>query len=497
MTSGQTGSNRPRCQCGTRLARDNRNGLCAACRHKIRDRIITPPQVPASFWDEPAMREALAQRHIGKVIRAFRLHPHHPKPISQQVAAGWLDTTQAQLSRMETRHRTKDLDILMQVAHILHIPHAFLWFAPPPAPNEESTETRAAAIPNPPGSVIPTFEIPAGIEDDVNRRQALQAAGAVTAGIAATPVLDALTSAWQASQPRIPGATLSHAMIEDWALGFAVHLRSHATDRPEDTLKGLAHDWSEMAPHLAATQPEGVRQDLSHVAAQYSYLIAMGFHQVNNLRMADRWWRTAHRHADASSDSTLSSQTRSWETAYQVVEPGADLLALVATAQSARERAGTRPSGALIQAIRVEAEVFAWMGRDSDAVATIREAEDVFERLPSGEVRAEKHLRFGQSLIYSATGATNRAAEAQDAAHRLYPLHEDPCTSAQLSLHTARLHSRTDPGEASRQALAVLDEVPAHRRVKRVVLAARRVADAVPEDARSLPSVRELQALTA
>ncbi len=331
----------------------------------------------------------------------------------------------------------------------------------------------------------------------MNRRQALQAAGAVTAGATAAPVLAALTTAWQASQPRIPGASVSRAMIEDWALGFEIHRRSYATASPESALRGLARDWADMAPHLATAQPDDVRQDLAHAAAQYSRLIAMGLHQIDDLRMATRWWQTARFHADASGDGLLSSRTRSWETTYRVVEPGTHLPALLELARAARRHAGSRPSGALVRAVSVEAQVLAGMGRGHEAVAAMHDAEDLFERLPSSEPQAEKNLRFDQSFTYSAVGAANRATEAQAAAHRLYPYDSAPHTSVQLGLHTALLHAHTDPGEAGRQALTVLDKIPAHRRVKRVVLAARRVTDAVPEDARSLPTVRDLQALTA
>ncbi|MDX6742386.1 hypothetical protein [Actinocorallia sp. A-T 12471] len=341
-----------------------------------------------------------------------------------------------------------------------------------------------------------TFEV-SGIEDDVDRRQALQTAGAVTAAAAATPALAALTSAWQASRPLIPGATVSRAMLDDWAAGFGIHARSFAIDPPETALSGIARDWAEMAPHLAATQPEGVGRDLAQIAGQYSRLIAMGFQQVSDRRMASRWWQTAHFHADRSGDALLSSETRSWETTYRVVEAGENLPDLHRLARSAREHAGRQPSSALMRAIGVEAEVLVRMGRASDAITTMREAEDVFERLPAGAEQGERHLRFMQSFVYSAVGAAGQAAEAQEAARAFYPRTSYPHASAQLTLHGVILHARIDPGEASKQALAVLDRIPAERRVKRVVLAARRIADAVPEDARPLAPVQELKALTA
>ena len=49
------------------------------------------------------MQDALACRHMGRVIRAFREHPLHGREsISQGTVAAWIGITQAQISRIET-----------------------------------------------------------------------------------------------------------------------------------------------------------------------------------------------------------------------------------------------------------------------------------------------------------------------------------------------------------------------------------------------------------
>jgi tetratricopeptide (TPR) repeat protein len=75
------------------------------------------------------MREALATGHLGRVVRAFRTHPYHGRPIPQCVAASWFFLTQAQLSRIENGPPVQDLDRLGRWAHILHIPSGLLWFS--------------------------------------------------------------------------------------------------------------------------------------------------------------------------------------------------------------------------------------------------------------------------------------------------------------------------------------------------------------------------------
>ena len=118
---------RPRDQrcgrCGARLARDNPHQRCAACQRTGRTDLLSPPAVPGEFWEHPAMRDALASRHMGQVIRAFRLHPWHGRDVmSQRTVAEWVGLTQAQLSRIETGAPVMHLDRLIQWACLLRIP---------------------------------------------------------------------------------------------------------------------------------------------------------------------------------------------------------------------------------------------------------------------------------------------------------------------------------------------------------------------------------------
>lgn len=117
-----------RCACGTRLARDNRADACTACQKAASRRLSASPTVPAAFWDDPDLKAALADWHIGRVIRAYRLHPLHHQSIPQAVVAAWFDLTQAQLSRIENGPAVTDLARLIPMARALDIPDEFLWF---------------------------------------------------------------------------------------------------------------------------------------------------------------------------------------------------------------------------------------------------------------------------------------------------------------------------------------------------------------------------------
>ncbi|MFF0150665.1 helix-turn-helix domain-containing protein [Micromonospora sp. NPDC005203] len=128
-----THANCPRC--GGRLARDNDSGRCTPCQAAERDRLSAPPVVPQNFWDHEPVRQALAERHLGRVIRAYRCHPYHGRvALPQSMVAGWLGITQAQLSRVENGPPLVHLDRLAHWAQLLGIPASCLWFGLPRQP---------------------------------------------------------------------------------------------------------------------------------------------------------------------------------------------------------------------------------------------------------------------------------------------------------------------------------------------------------------------------
>ena len=143
-----THANCPRC--GGRLARDNDSGRCAPCQAAERDRLSAPPMVPASFWEHEPVRQALAERHLGRVIRAYRCHPYHGRAaLPQTVVAGWLGITQAQFSRVENGPPLVHLDRLAHWAQLLGIPGSPPWFTLPWAAITDMTDAPCTEPPGP------------------------------------------------------------------------------------------------------------------------------------------------------------------------------------------------------------------------------------------------------------------------------------------------------------------------------------------------------------
>ncbi|MEY9843057.1 transcriptional regulator with XRE-family HTH domain [Streptacidiphilus sp. BW17] len=141
--------------CGTTLAADNRSGLCSPCQHK--SGASSAPEVPSDFWDAEPLRKALADRHIGQVIRAYRQHPFHRanfgrRGIPQSSVGDWLVLTQAQVSRIESGSAPRNLDTLIHIARTLRIPSDLLWFT---LPQDKSTATEARHLPRQDGHPDP------------------------------------------------------------------------------------------------------------------------------------------------------------------------------------------------------------------------------------------------------------------------------------------------------------------------------------------------------
>ncbi|MGH4012581.1 MAG: helix-turn-helix domain-containing protein [Pseudonocardiaceae bacterium] len=132
--------------------------------------MMQPPDVPAEFWVTDHMQDALATWNMGRVIAAYRSHPYHGRPMRQEIVAGWVGITQAQLSRVENGLPIKDLDKLIQWVRTLGVPAHLLWFKLPEQPPDQADvpkEDRDLAIICYGQQEFPEI-------DDVNRRELLR-----------------------------------------------------------------------------------------------------------------------------------------------------------------------------------------------------------------------------------------------------------------------------------------------------------------------------------
>lgn len=89
------------------------------------------------------MRDALATWHMGRVIYAYRTHPWHPQPLSQEAVGNWLGLTQAQLSRIENGRAPEEISKLSRWARILGVPGELLWFKLPVQEDDDRADARS------------------------------------------------------------------------------------------------------------------------------------------------------------------------------------------------------------------------------------------------------------------------------------------------------------------------------------------------------------------
>ncbi|MBK0870417.1 helix-turn-helix domain-containing protein [Saccharopolyspora sp. HNM0986] len=158
--AGRSETSRHCARCGSKLARDNAAPVCSPCRRAPKNHQEAGPRVGDEFWAEDRLRQALAGKDMGAVVRAYRVHPAHGrKPLPQADVAKWLSITQSQLSRIESgRNRVRELDQLRHYARQLRIPPELLWFDAGDSADEPVPPKHAAVV-LPGGPSVPAANV--------------------------------------------------------------------------------------------------------------------------------------------------------------------------------------------------------------------------------------------------------------------------------------------------------------------------------------------------
>ncbi|OHV63461.1 helix-turn-helix transcriptional regulator [Pseudofrankia sp. BMG5.36] len=288
-------------RCGHRLAADNRAATCSACQSTATGGRGHPPAVAGEFWRSTEMREALATWHMGRVIYAYRCHQWHGQALPQEVVAGWLGLTQAQLSRIENGRAPEELSKLVRYSQILGIPADLLWFdrpgeprrwqsadPPPVSGSDADISCRVTA-----GGRVGPYRVLAEVGEvvivAVDRRTFLAGSGAgLLAGGKAVPV-------------ESPGQ-ISRQVVEHLTDQIDSFYAAEAVHGPRAVIPSVLVQ-QELTRQLAGASRGTIRHDLLRTSAAYTGLLTWLHQDAGDLVTAAQWanetLELSHRVGDA------------------------------------------------------------------------------------------------------------------------------------------------------------------------------------------------------
>lgn len=351
--------------CSARLAADNRHGICSPCARQAATEDTAAPTMPTEFWDDPGLKRALAERHFGHVIRAYRLARNHE--VTQAQVARWLGISQVQVSRIESgKSSVNDLIKLDRWAKALRIPERCLWF---------SLSAQSSDVPSPDPSTPILWSATNGGRDGVRRRQFIKAAG--------TGVATAGSSLLTAPSYRTSSA------VSRYTVGsHDVDLLREATQtfRRLDNRYGGGHSRSTVTAHLRSiVEPllrdgrsrSNVKDDLYAAAAESYQLAGWMAYDIGQANEGRQYLRRALRLCDDAGNDGLYTEMLAGMSHHAAFlgSPGAAVDLALAAQRSAKKTG--------IPALRAEVAVMeahglALLGEKKDCLAAIHEAECAF-----------------------------------------------------------------------------------------------------------------------
>nr|WP_221383161.1 hypothetical protein [Actinoplanes polyasparticus] len=318
---------------------------------------------------------------MGRLVAAYRRHPFHGMPISQEIVGSWVGRSQAQISRMERGRPEKQIDTLTYWANLLSIPQQMLWF---------ETSGRSG-------------------HDDAP----LAMVGSPLASLRALRLrLD----------EAIAATTVSPAQMRIIEEATHRHIQDYPSSPPALMLTAMAAECSEVVALSRRRQPAAIQSRLSACAALLATLLADALMRLGAISDAQSWYRTARIAADDSAQIPLAVLVRAQAAMLpfyfgdprRTIELADEALALPHPA---------RASSALAAAGRARA--LARIGAAEQARAAVELAKKIFD--DAGEADSDAAFRFpAKRLLFYLSGAatwngdTATAYRLQDEALELY-----------------------------------------------------------------------------
>lgn len=365
-------------RCGAVLAKDHTDAFCSPCTSKLA-RAGAAPIPPSRLWERADIRAAIKERHVGRLLRAYRRA--QTPPISQQVLAEWLLLTQGHLSIIERTGRpVTDLEKLQRWCDALHVPDHLRWFRGPRA----DTEHRAARDAAERLGLEYAASLPATVETvaklgrgDMQRRHFL-AGAAFAAAASVAPSRDWLV------------ATLDEATDARGKVGsaqVAAIRRMFGTFQQMDVMRGGGHARKNLASYLESHVVPLLRTNdpdtptgraLYEAAAEQLYLLGWMSFDNGEHPLAQRYLIQALRLAQASSSPELGAHILAGLSDQATLTGHPDQGVQLARAGCAGLQRGSSPAClADLRALQARAE--AAMGDARGAARSVHLSEQAFD----------------------------------------------------------------------------------------------------------------------
>jgi transcriptional regulator with XRE-family HTH domain len=492
---------RRRCdRCKTIMAKDNQDRLCASCRAKANDDLVRPPALSRSFWLDAHMTAALDSWHMGKVLMAYRTHPQHGRTLSQETVAGWLNMTQAQLSRIENGRAPEELSKLMYWADTLGIPSDVLWFKLPSDRQPKQHEKTALPggtqqlHPMNRSGVAPTSRRAIGEQamTDIQRRTLLSS-GLAALSLPALGMDDLRHIVAALDNAR---RYLDHEVVDYFERQIAACATDDGARGPRETLPVVLGIIGAIESHAHDVRPD-VRRHLMAVGARSAEFAGWLYRDSATPKLADYWRDRAIEWAQEASDLSmqgyilLKKSQAAWDTR--------DANRMLALAQAVQEGPWNLPPKVRAEAAQQEARGHAMLGADLVLVERkLDEARTLLTSTVSDEPAGSNlSAHYDQALLsmqtaicYAEAGKPQRAVElySQDLSARAFSRRD---YGYFLSLMANAVAASGEPDDAAQLGIDALD-VAAKTDSRRTVHELRRLTSRLEPWSRRA-AVRELQ----
>jgi transcriptional regulator with XRE-family HTH domain len=390
-------------RCGARLALDNTDHFCSVCRSKATDDLVRPPSLPRVFWTDDRMQAALDSWHMGKVLSAYRTHPHHGRTLPQELVAGWLNLTQAQLSRIESGRPPEELSKLIHWANVLGIPSDLLWFKLP-SDRQPGAQRRTTASVRPQQRTAPlirqsTVRMP--LSDSSERAMAdVQRRTLLSNGLAALSLpavgLDDLKHIVAALDDA--RRYLDHEVVDHFHRQITACAGEDGARGPRETLPIVLGVIAAIEHHARNVKPD-VRRRLVAVGAQSAEFAGWLYRDSATPKLADYWRDRAVEWAQEAGDMPMQGYILLKKS--QAAWDSRDAVRMLTLAQAAQAGPWELPPKVRAEAAQQEARGHAMLGAGLGIVE--RKLDEARDHLgaagPSDGTNSELSAHYDETLL--------------------------------------------------------------------------------------------------